>query len=184
MSYVWKEGNMNQDTVLIKEILAGKEHSFRFLIEKYKKLVFSVSYNVLKDYQESENITQETFMQLYISLKKGTDIDSIKNWLSKVALNKSINLKKKLSRTLCHEDIEPLIENFSNVRSEDDFDLLSENVDKLPEKYKKVVKMYYLERKSYQDIGKTLDISTRTVETRLYRAKKILREEWSEVYHE
>lgn len=176
---------MNQDNKLVREILLGSEHSFRFLIEKYKKLIFSISYNVVKDFQESENITQEVFTQLYISLRDGKDIQNIKAWLSKVALNKSINLKNKLSRVECIDDIEKFVDEFNDTKFQETTKyLVDRNINMLPDKYKDILKMYYVENKTYREIALIENISERTVETRLYRAKKILREKWSDVHYD
>ena len=52
---------------------------------------------------------------------------------------------------------------------------LQNAVNKLDEKYRIVVVMFYYQHLSYRDIAEILELSVRTVETRLYRAKKILK---------
>lgn len=72
------------------------QQQFCGVIEQYQKLVFTVCYQLVKDYQEAENLTQETFLSAYTHLDSCNE-NSIKPWLARIAANKAKDyLKKRL----------------------------------------------------------------------------------------
>ncbi|NLY86225.1 MAG: hypothetical protein GX077_07725 [Tissierellia bacterium] len=85
---------MDQDIQLIKRVLAGEKAAFEKIVEKYKGYVFAIIFNFIKDYDEAENIAQEVFLQIYISLPE-FKFDNFKGWISRVTANKAIDWKRK-----------------------------------------------------------------------------------------
>lgn len=178
---------MDSEELIIKNAAEGDEHAFRFIVEKYQGFVYAICLNILKDPHEAENAAQETFLKVYRSLSV-YEYRGFKTWIGKIATTKSIDLyrkkaafnKKEISlnddfEQLCSNEYDSIHDIFSKKESNEKIRLLC---SKLPDKYRIIIRKYYFDSMSYQSIAQSENITVRTVESRLYRAKKILREKW------
>lgn len=173
---------MVSEEVLIKTILTGDQEAFRELIEKYQSIVFAIIFNITNDYQETENLAQETFLQVYRSLPQ-YKFQGLKTWIGRIAANKEIDWRRyqKVREQQISYSVDGIDLNTSLVDSVEEQVIRKEELEKvarlcnqLPSKYSEVVKKYFLQSKSYEQIAAEEGISIRTVESRLYRAKILL----------
>ncbi|NLL52506.1 MAG: RNA polymerase sigma factor [Peptococcaceae bacterium] len=172
-------------------MLAGDQEAFRSLVEEYKDLVYTICFNVVRDSYEAENLTQETFFQVYKSLSSYKQ-QGFKSWLSKIALHKAIDFQRSSAHKLTKASIpltaaleDRLVEEDNEaenllIRTEEK-NVLAECLLNIPPLYSNVLIKYYREDKSCKQIALEENISVRTVETRLYRGKKILRQYYEEL---
>lgn len=176
---------MEGEEILIKKAQQGNEEAFRIIVETYQRYVFSVCLSVLKDIHEAENASQESFLKLYGSLKY-YQFKGFKSYIGRIALNTSIDIKRKSSKVVevsfsdginNMESLEHISPQEGLINREERENILR-LYGSLPEIYRRIVGMYYIEEMSYQSIAAKEGISLRTVESRLYRAKKMLRESW------
>lgn len=184
---------MEIDDLIIKKAAEGDEHSFRIIVEKYQQLVFMICFNVVKDKQHAENIAQDTFLQVYKSLPQ-YNFQGFKTWLSRIALNKAIDYGRKINnakkRELELNDEVASVVSTDAASLEEAFGLKHERkrvmeiCNELPDIYRKVIHKYYFNEKAYSQIAIEEGVSIRTVESRLYRAKKLLKERWEEEENE
>lgn len=182
---------MEKESVLIKKAVEGDEDSFAKLIEIYKNYVFAIILNFIKDYTEVENVAQEVFLQTYISLPKYEN-DNFKGWISRIATNKSIDWLRKKRSKFKEETMEVPEEvvdvwSISNKDTPESWIIEKENkedinkvLNLLPQIYIDVIRKFYFEEKSYDEIAKEEGVTIKTIESRLYRGRKILREKWRE----
>ena len=70
---------------LIKKILSGDDNAFSQVVDEYKNYVFAIILNFIKDYDEVENVAQEVFLQVYISLPD-FKIENFKGWIGRIAV--------------------------------------------------------------------------------------------------
>jgi len=155
--------------------------SFNTLVNQYSKLVYTVCYRLTNDYQESENITQETFLTAF-KLKDNFIGDNYKAWLVKIASNKCKDLLKsaqvKRTQLVAVEDLQ-YIEDGDNpldiAITNEDKRMVREACNNLNEPYKTVVKLYYLEEKSFEEVSSILHTPVKTVQTQVYRARDKLK---------
>jgi RNA polymerase sigma factor (sigma-70 family) len=184
-----RRGDIGVDDLIIRSAQRGNKEDFRKIVEGYSGVVFSVCFSVLKDYQEAENATQETFIQVYSSLH-AYQFKGFKTWVSRIALNKSIDLRRKLQKS-CNfnavtldDNMDCSINNVSLIEDElirgEEARKIKDLCNKLPEVYGKIINKYYIQAKSYEQIAKEEGISIKTVESRLYRGRKKLKENWGE----
>lgn len=178
---------MDLENLLIEKAKAGHEDSFSKLIDIYKNYIFAIILNFIKDYDEVENVAQEVCLQIYVSLAT-YDQDNFKGWIGRISTNKSIDwLRKKKSK---FKD-EALEDDHLEILSSDQKDNpeillvekerrqeLEEALNSIPEIYKIALTKFYFEDKSYEEIAMEEDVSTKTIASRLYRAKILLKEKW------
>lgn len=180
---------MSIDDLIIKKAAAGDKEAFRLIVEQYQNLVIAACINILRDFQEAENIAQETFLQVYRSLPQYR-YEGFKTWIMRIAVNKALDYKRKKVRRKENEiisiDSVSFIEDGSLkvddilIKDEKRQELL-EKCNKLPSKYSSVIHKYYYLNKSRSEIAAEENISEKTVDTRLYRGRKLLKDMIKEV---
>lgn len=178
---------MDCEEQLIEKAACGDELSFAKLVDKYKNYVFAIILNFIKDNQEAENIAQEVYLQIYVSLPK-YDQKNFKGWIGRIATNKSIDLLRKKKARVKEEVLEETSigrlefdqgDNPENILVEKEkLEELRRYLDNIPEIYKITLEKYYFQEKSYELIAKEDDVTIKTVASRLYRAKILLKEKW------
>lgn len=176
---------MENEIMLINSAMSGNQDSFREIVETYQSLVYSICLNVLKDRHEAQNAAQETFIKVYRSLKS-YQFKGFKSWIGRIATNTSLDILRKNSSS---KNLEvTLIENINDVGAElepideiilkEDRKKLMLILEELPPIYKQVIEMHYLKEMTYEKIADCEGVSKKTIESRLYRARKLIKEKW------
>ena len=73
------------DESIINQILEGDTKAFAVLVDRYKDLVFTLSIRMLKNREEAEEVSQDTFIKIYKSLKNFKGDSKLSTWLYRVA---------------------------------------------------------------------------------------------------
>lgn len=182
---------MERESLLIKESIEGSEKAFASIVNIYKNYVFAIILSFIKDYGEAENVAQEVFLQIYTSLPS-YDNDNFKAWISKIAANKSIDwIRKKKSRVReeafenTTDLIDSTIQDKSNnpeisIVDKERKEALMNVLSNIPEIYKTALEKFYFQEKSYEAIAEEENVPVKTIASRLYRAKILLKEKWRE----
>lgn len=158
---------------------------FQQLVGTYQKLVFTVCYQLVQDYQEAQNLTQETFLSAYQHIDR-CQVAYLKPWLARIAANKAKDYLKSayMRKVQLSENIDVDIGSRQPAaHSPDDIFLEKEEIRQvtdliyqLKEPYLKVSVLYFLQEKSTTEIAEQLNRPVKTVKTQLYRAKNILKD--------
>ena len=178
---------MDTENILIEKAASGDEDSFSKLIDIYKNYVFAIILNFIKDNHEVENVAQEVFLQIYVSLPK-YDQDNFKGWIGRIASNKSIDWLRRKKAKFKEETLEDEIIERVEVDQKDNPEIhlvekeqqeeLRKALNSIPEIYRKTLEKFYFQEKSYEIIAKEEEVTTKTIASRLYRAKILLKEKW------
>lgn len=154
---------------------------FTELVRQYSKLIFTVCYRLTGDYQEAENLTQDTFLTAYKAIGRFQG-DNYKPWLIRIAANKSKDFLKSAARTLTEPFDQEALEALPGpawpqqaVEEEEALDTLLGACQCLREPYRQVARLRYIEDMSYEEIAKRLDRPLKTVQTQGLRAREKLR---------
>jgi RNA polymerase sigma-70 factor (ECF subfamily) len=177
-----------EDTKLIQQALQGNEHAYKQLMKKYYAPLSNLIYRLIRDKQSVEDLTQEAFVKAFQSLKYFNRQYAFSTWLYKIATNNTIDYlrKKKLETFSIHKPIaseesdytfelpdstyEPDKEIIRNQKSA----IIQEAIDRLPEKYRRVIIMRHTEERDYAEIARTLKLPIGTVKAHIFRARELL----------
>ncbi len=180
---------MNPEEIVIKRAAAGDKAAYEKLVDKYKGYVFAIVLNLTQDKFHAENIAQDVFLQVDISLPRYR-YEGFRTWLGRIAARKAIDWKRKYGRTQAKERPLAAPEQLPGQRESPSLeeDLIRREDERriralcsqLPDSYRTVIIKYYFSGKSYRQIAEEEGIAVKTVETRLYRARQKLREQWKE----
>ncbi|GAC1566368.1 MAG: RNA polymerase sigma factor [Ktedonobacteraceae bacterium] len=178
------------DHVLVQQSLEKDQRAFEMLTQRYRPMLFNFVYRIVGDYDQTCDILQHVFIQLFLSLPTLKAGKSIRGWLFQVARNRSLDeLRKRraihfsalesadeddeVSVLAALRDPSPLPE---EVAERHDLQKsLEEAITSLPPKYRSVVYRRYAHQQSFAEIGKALSMPEATAKTYFQRAKPLLR---------
>lgn len=172
------------DIELINQCLAGKQEAFEEIVNRYKKLIYSVVYNMMKDSQEVNDIAQEVFIRIYKSLDRYNPEYKFSTWTVRITTNYCLDIlrKKKVDSVSIDEMADigkstdtPETRYISKERSEK----IHEAILDLPEKYRVPIILFHQNGLSYEEMTKVLGEPMSIIKNRLYRARLLLRDKLS-----
>ena len=155
----------------------NNEELLRSLIHEFGDDILRLCIVYMQDYHLAEDAWQETFFRVYRNLNRLEEIQSVKSWMCKIAINtcKSI-LRKTAYRKNSLIDFDVLIgSDCSEIDICENRLTISNAIAKLSLKLKEVIVLYYLQDFSVKDIASILGVSTGTVLVRLQRAREKLK---------
>lgn len=142
------------------------------IVSRYIDDVYRAALSCCRSRTDAEDAVQNTFLKLLTADPVFEDEEHLRRWLIRVAVNECRNsMKSYWRRNVCSfEDLgsEP------SVQSGDEDRLLDE-IGRLPPKYRSVLHLYYYEGYTCAEIAAILRISESNVQTRLMRARKMLK---------
>lgn len=181
------------DGLLIGQALAGDQVTFELLVNRYQQQLVSHIQSFLNDHDQSYDILQQVYLQLYLSLPSLFRNVSLKGWLLQVARNRCLDeLRRRRRRpevsfsALEREDGE---EELSSLEAIPDRQPLPEEMtescelhgslhaamDSLPPKFRVIVHLRCFRQLTFAEIGRTLNMPETTVKTSFYRSLPRLR---------
>ena len=191
-------GNVNYSTekakrdylLLRKAIDFNDQKAYAELVNLYQDSIYYLMMRIVKNSDDAEDLTQETFGKAFRNLHAYSPQYAFSTWLYRIAVNNSIDyIRHKNNSPQCIDDdlfnmtsVQIIDRSSSNptmtpedvVMDKQRISMLRSAVQKLPEKYRKVVELRYYEELSYEEISETLNISLSNVKIQLLRAKNML----------
>lgn len=168
------------DIKLYNEYLDGNKEAFELLYNKYKEKIQYFIYNIVKDYQKAEDITQDTFV--YVMQNKIKEGYTFKYYIYLVAKSRAynyINTEKK--RTEINETY--VLHEFNSIE-QDVADIVTKNekqkeiinaINMLEDRYKNTIYLTQIEKLTYKETAQILGESVQNVRNLIHRGKKELR---------
>jgi RNA polymerase sigma factor (sigma-70 family) len=178
------------DGVLVQQTLSGDQEAFALLVKRYHGPVFRLIRSFLRDDFLAEDILQQVFLQLYLSLPTLQTDRSLKGWLLQVAHHYcvselrrkrpisfseavSVDNEEELPPWAALPDLQPLPEEVAELHEVQRY--LQEAIQRLPPGQRSVVWLRYVAQLSFSEVGQRLNIPTATAKTHFYRARRSLR---------
>ncbi len=170
----------------LEEERRERETGERFQIEAIPHLIVlkRIAYRMMRNRAEAEDLVQETYAQAWQAFSRYESGTNCRAWLCKIMFHKRLHRTRVNSRYL------PLGENEFNliktapVREPLADDFMSEKIasalNRLPEKFRRVVWLFDVENYTYREISEHLEIPIGTVMSRLHRGRALLRESLAE----
>jgi len=174
-----------EENRLVELSKQGDEEAFGVLVKKYKTKVFNLAYSFTKDRETADDLAQEVFIKVYYALERFKFKSGFGTWIYRIAVNhfKDYLRKHRKERHVSLEALgrEPSLPDDEIKKKEkaqeaaDRKKLLYQALRSLPEKHQVILTLRDIQGHSYEEIADILKLSPGTVDSRLHRARKILR---------
>ncbi len=158
----------------IKEIFVGlkenEETSFNKLYEKYNRIVYGISFSILKNKEDSEDVMQTVFSKIYGLEREKLPNKNEASWIYSVTKNESISYLRKKNEKVELEKVYDIENEKNDIEDIIDKEKYNRIISKLNEKEKEIVSLKILSGLSFREIGKLINEPTNTVKWRYYKA--------------
>jgi RNA polymerase sigma-70 factor (ECF subfamily) len=175
------------DRFLILQYREGDTSVLPVLVNRYHKIFCERAYWILQDKETAKDIAQESWITIINKLHTLENIDSFKSWALRIVYTKAIDGIKKRNKESKN------LRNIRNIKSgsqslEDEKNLILKGllkaIQKLPKQKQDIIRLFYAEEYSINEISKFLDIPIGTVKSRLFKSREKLKSLLKKVNYE
>ncbi len=173
-----------EEKKLVELAREGRADAYAELVRAYQSKVFSMAYSFTGNRESADDLSQEIFLKAYLALPRFRFGSTFGTWLYRVAANhiKDFLRKRSKVREISLETVrEPAAagDAIAGLESEREDErrrtLVRRELATLPEKYRMVLTLRDVEGLPYDEIARVLGLSPGTLDSRLHRARKMLR---------
>jgi RNA polymerase sigma-70 factor, ECF subfamily len=177
------------EDLLIARCLAGDVESFRPLVQRYQRVVFSVALRMLGSRADAEDMAQQAFVDAFAALDRFRSEgrkNAFSTWVIRIAINRCKDVLKSKKRT--EESLEAEVAGVEAMFAHDPRDpetnlvqtrqreALAAALLKVPVKYREILVLKDVEDLSYEEIRSILGLPITTLKIRVVRARAMMRE--------
>lgn len=175
---------MVKDELLVAMAQKGDLKAYEDLVRRYQHKVFNLASKMLNNREDALDLAQEIFIQVYLALPGFRGESIFSTWVYRVASNKCLDFlrKKKVEKNKIISSYEENVQIGDSRDSPEDLVIrreesrrVREALDGLPRNYRIVIILHHYQQLRYKEIAEVLNQPVKTVATRLYRAKLILK---------
>lgn len=171
----------DEDIVLLQNLKAGDEKSFRRVYLKYHKQLYSVALKYLRSKSLAEDAVHDIFIKLWNNRTKLEKSGSLRGFLFTAVKNHVLNIISGQKRKL-KKDIEFIYQKRLSSKEIENVIVLSKYrkfygsaIDQLPDKRREIFELRMKEGLTNREIANYLGISIHTVKSQYYKASKFIR---------
>ncbi|CAM1346682.1 RNA polymerase sigma factor [Tenacibaculum insulae] len=170
------------DQLYIDKVLKGDTNAYALLVDKYKTMVFTLALKMVKNREEAEEISQDTFIKAFKNLSKFKGDSKFSTWLYKIGYRTSLDSIKKEAKKYNTDTIDEITinkisstENILNtIEKKERAIVINKCMLSLPEDERTILWMFYFDELSLKEIIEITDFTEANVKVKLHRARKRL----------
>jgi RNA polymerase sigma-70 factor (ECF subfamily) len=187
-----EDKQLMEENEVVKLAQQGDKEAFSVLVRNYQNKVFGLAINIVRNHETADDLAQEIFIKAYQALPRFRFQSEFSTWLYQISINHirdHLRKHKKEKNDLRLDEIPEISgeekeasEQLAN-RQEEEYRkrLLREKLEEMPEKYRLILSLRDIQGLSYEEISKMLKLSAGTVDSRLHRARRLLRKKLAQV---
>ncbi|MBN2102527.1 sigma-70 family RNA polymerase sigma factor [bacterium] len=170
---------MLTDAQLIQASIDGDDAAFKMIVKKYESRIAATIIGMLGPGQDAEDAGQQTFIRFYESMRQFKGKSSVSTYLTRIAINLSLNILKRRKRQR-ERFLHPVFGEKEIVASnaneyDDQKEIIHQAIQQLSPEFRSVIVLRFLKEHSIKEISEILGIPQGTVLSRLARGQKKLR---------
>ena len=178
---------MQDDSLLVRQIIAGDEDAFCRLVREHYESVYAQTLSIVHNPADAEELTNDVFVKVYLNISRLRRISSFHKWLRQIARNhcrhwlrkhkeRHLYLEEVSDETILHRDSAD-----SELIRQERIDRTLEAVRSLPKMDRELIEGFYLDDLSYKALQGRHSLSEAAVRMRLLRARQKVRERVKEL---
>jgi len=177
---------------LCQRIAAGDSLAARLVVRRNNQRLFRSAWSVLKDRAEAEEVVQEAYLKAFAGISRFSGESTLATWLTRIVINEAISrlrAAKRRKKALEEEGL-AILDDYrerlapslvaapeESVMRRELAGLLERAVARLPDLFRTVFVLHEIEGLSAEEVGASLGIPVETVRTRLFRARRRMRDD-------
>lgn len=183
--------HLQDDTYYINKVLGGEIKAYTFLVDRHKRMVYTLALKILSVPEDAEETAQDAFVKAYQSLKDFKGESKFSTWLYTIVYHLSISRlrKKHLNTVSIHDehfrnfDVGDSDHFLSKITNDEQIGLVRTAIDKLSGDEQALVTLYYINESSVKEISTITGDSESNVKVKLFRVRKRLGELLAHNHH-
>jgi len=169
-----------RETEIIRKVIQGDTDEFRYFIDQYKDMAYSVAVSMTPDGSIAEDVVQEAFIKAFRNLKRFRRKAKFSTWLYAIVVNEARVQKRKHRSGVLSLDADSangpeLSEDnraIHNLRAEDQKRAINGALSMLSDRESLLLRLFYLNENSVREINEITGFSVSSIKTGLHRARK------------
>ena len=167
------------DTEAINSVKQGNANAYRYLVEKYQDMAYSLAFSIVKNSEAAEEVTQDAFLKAYQNLHQFEQRAKFSTWFYRIVTNEALKLirKKEYKHS---DDIDELNDqqyaeinnSIASFTEQEQRYYINKGLARLLPKDSLVLRLYYLEENSLKDVKEITGFTITNIKTILHRARK------------
>jgi RNA polymerase sigma-70 factor (ECF subfamily) len=164
---------------LIEKCLKNNREAQKELYNTYKDKLFVLCLKYCANREDAQDVLQDAFVEIFQNISNYQNKGSFEGWIKKIAINQSITkYKKSIKNVSMDTDFKEEVEIELDVLKITSEEILKA-IQELPNQYRLVFNLYFLDELSHKEIAEMLHISEGTSKSNLHRAKQILQNKFN-----
>ena len=166
------------DKILVKECIEGNKRSFEEIVDKYYKIIYRLAFRIIRNNDDAEEITQTVFVKAYENLNSYNSKFKFFSWLYKITVNESLNFSKRksYSEELSEENSTNEENPYTIYDRIETGEKIQDALMELDMLYRLPVVLKHFLDYSYKELSYLLDVPEKTVKSRLFTGRQLLKE--------
>lgn len=177
---------MRNEKALIERVLNNEQQAFTEVVQRYEKLVKYLVFGLVKDERDRQELVQDIFVKVFKRLHSFRFQSKLSTWIGKICYNHCLNYLRRKHIRIKFKEIESFKEWEFKDLSQENLDkaasdrkqkikLVQRAIEQLPDNHQIIIKLFYAEELTYEEIGDILKIPQGTVKSKLFRARQFLK---------
>jgi len=173
------------DTEIIRKCQRGDQEAYQVLVQRYQEKAVWVAFQMVGNYEEARDISQEAFIRVFKSIHKFNLMSNFYTWLYRIVVNLCIDHLRKQgqrSRSVSIDDVgdisgktPPLHKNIEKAELDTKIYRI---LDQIPPKYRAILMLRDIEDYDCKEVATILGCNHNTVRWRLFRGRQIFKDIW------
>jgi RNA polymerase sigma-70 factor, ECF subfamily len=168
----------DSDGFLIQRCREGDRRAFEALVDRYQKPVFNAAIRMLRNPEDARDVVQTVFMKVFEHLPDYDPKYRFYSWIYRIALNESINVLERRHRhePIAGDEVDERRGAEDEIASQQAGLRVQRALMSIKAEYRSVVVLKHFLDLSYEDIGQVLQLPEKTVKSRLFTARQLLKD--------
>lgn len=177
---------MDKEITIIQRVIEGDRDAFRYFVDQYSPMALSIARDIVRNHDLAADVVQEAFIKAFRKLATFRSGSKFSTWLYSIVVNEAITATRQKR---FFDGTDALIRNFDEtcpdaleeLRKQDREKFVTRSVDSLPPKYALLIKLYYYEMHSVEEIAVITGLSIPNAKVSLLRARGKLADDLKKV---
>ena len=167
----------DEDVVSVARCLRGDAAAFEAIVNRYQRVLFSVAYRMLGNYEDALDATQTAFVRAYEHLDTFDPKRRFFSWIYRIAVNECLNVRRaRRSREPLPEEDESTASPLDAATDAERSAVIDSALVRLPEDQRLVIVLRHFADLSYGEISEVVGVPEKTVKSRLFEGRQRLGE--------